>query len=389
MLRRLTTTSTSTARIPKITPLTTWLTFVLPSSILAIIHIGGLTRLTKSGLSMTDWKLTGEPFPQTNEEWNKEFGRYKQFPEYQQRQGMHLDEFKMIFYYEYGHRMMGRGIGVLYLVPAAIFAATKKIPKGYGPRVALIGVMGGTQGLVGWWMVKSGLGDDRRADKGEIRVKPTRLATHLGMALATYSVCLGTGLELMFAGDVTKKMQVSAQTFNTLQSITRKSGLLTALAFITAVSGAIVSGNDAGQAYNCWPYMDWEETETDKYKYKFIPDEYDGSSLASLTGNTGTVQFNHRMLAYGTVAGAVGLGLIARRAVQSGTVNQYRRITTGGQLMGVAAVGQASLGVATVLTHVPMSLAASHQMGSLAVLSAGVYTTSVGKAAMRSMARRL
>ena len=118
----------------------------------------------------------------TMDEWQAEFRRYQEFPEWQQRKSMTLDEFKFIYAWEYGHRMLGRCVGLVFAVPWMYFTARGMIPKGYQPRMFALLAMGGTQGLVGWWMVKSGLGDDRRGDSKEIRVKPIRLATHLSMA---------------------------------------------------------------------------------------------------------------------------------------------------------------------------------------------------------------
>jgi cytochrome c oxidase assembly protein subunit 15 len=126
-----------------------------------MVHVGGITRLTKSGLSMTDWKPLGSLPPMNNTEWMTEFDRYKSFPEWQQRKSMTLDEFKYIFYWEWGHRMFGRVVGLCFAVPWGYFAIKGRIPPGYSNRMKLLFAMGGTQGLIGWWMVKSGLGDNR------------------------------------------------------------------------------------------------------------------------------------------------------------------------------------------------------------------------------------
>jgi len=162
-----------------------------------MVHVGGVTRLTKSGLSMTDWKPLGGLPPLTAAEWEAEFDRYKQYPEWQQRRSMTLDDFKYIFYWEWGHRMLGRTVGLAFAAPWAYFAVRGRIPAGYHGRMVTLFAMGGTQGLVGWWMVKSGLGDDRRDDRHEIRVSPYRLAAHLGMAVATYGTLVYTGLGIL------------------------------------------------------------------------------------------------------------------------------------------------------------------------------------------------
>merc|ERR1711871_539855 len=123
----------------------------------AMVSVGGITRLTRSGLSMTDWSVTGRLPPTTKEEWEREFEVYKQFPEWQQRKSMTLDEFKFIFFWEYGHRMMGRFLGLAFVGPMVYFASKGRIPAWLRPRLAGLFALGGTQGLIGWWMVKSGL----------------------------------------------------------------------------------------------------------------------------------------------------------------------------------------------------------------------------------------
>ncbi|RYG59102.1 hypothetical protein EON64_20585, partial [archaeon] len=150
-----------------------------------MVTVGGVTRLTRSGLSMTDWSLQGKLPPVTEAEWQAEFERYKQFPEWQQRRGMTLAEFKFIFFWEYAHRMLGRGVGVAFVLPALFFLARSSIPRHLHRRLLLLLGLGGTQGLVGWWMVRSGLEVDPAQHK-EIRVSPYRLATHLGLAFTTY-----------------------------------------------------------------------------------------------------------------------------------------------------------------------------------------------------------
>ena len=144
----------------------------------SMVTIGGLTRLTKSGLSMAYWKPTRVMPPVTYEEWAAEFEMYKRFPEWQQRQSMTLDEFKFIFYWEYGHRMLGRTVGVAFGAPLAYFLARGRIPAHLRGRMAGLFALGGSQGVIGWWMVKSGLEVDPKQRK-EIRVSPYRLATHL------------------------------------------------------------------------------------------------------------------------------------------------------------------------------------------------------------------
>jgi heme A synthase len=176
-------------------PVATWL-FGTAGAVAVMVTVGGVTRLTKSGLAMTDWKLQGSLPPMNQQEWEAEFSRYKQFPEYQQRKSMTLDEFKFIFWWEYGHRMLGRTLGVIYGVPLLYFTARRMIPAHITGKVALLLGLGGTQGLVGWWMVRSGLNLSPQQQK-EIRVSPYRLATHLGMAFTTFALLVHTGLEAL------------------------------------------------------------------------------------------------------------------------------------------------------------------------------------------------
>ena len=406
-------------------PLGKWL-LGTSSLVFGMVHIGGVTRLTKSGLSMTDWKPLGSRPPITLDEWNEEFERYKQYPEYQQRQSMTLDEFKYIFYWEWGHRMMGRVVGLVFgsgwayftwihrptatataadtahnIIPKTI---TSAIPPGYQSRLALLFAMGGTQGLVGWWMVKSGLGEDRRGDQNEIRVSPYRLASHLGMAVGTYSMLVWTGLgALSFPIDsyasaavggskattTTTTTERSASTaLSALQQYTKnlspsalrhaqkvRMGVLSTVGLtgVTILSGAFVAGNDAGNAYNTYPLMNdqWIPLD-DMIDPEKIP------KWRNMFETTATVQWNHRVLGTCTALSAVGVagyGLLnpLGRCAKAGfsTTPQVRR---GLISLGTAATAQMSLGIATLLNYVPISLAATHQLGSLVVLTCGLYT---------------
>ena len=348
-----------------------------------MVHVGGVTRLTKSGLSMTDWKPLGGLPPLTAAEWEAEFDRYKQHPEWQQRRSMTLDDFKYIFYWEWGHRMLGRTVGLAFAAPWAYFAMRGRIPAGYHGRMVTLFAMGGTQGLVGWWMVKSGLGDDRRDDRHEIRVSPYRLAAHLGMAVATYGTLVYTGLGILSvphdaAGGAAAATSASSKLQQLVQSLpssamahARKLRVgavgVTGLTFATILSGAFVAGNDAGNAYNTFPKMNdqWIPRED-------MVDPTLEPRWRNMFETTATVQWNHRVLGTSTAVSALtlaGLGL-AHPAARSAVTPQARR---GLQVLGGVAVGQMSLGVVTLLNYVPLGLAAAHQLGSLAVLTSGVY----------------
>jgi cytochrome c oxidase assembly protein subunit 15 len=208
-------------------------------AVVGMIHVGGVTRLTKSGLSMTDWSPLGSLPPITQAEWEEEFERYKTFPEWQQRKRMDLSEFKFIYGWEYGHRMLGRAVGLIFCMPWMYFTARGKIPKGYQKRMVGLLAMGGTQGLVGC------------DEKHEIRVKPVRLATHLTMAVATYSALLWTGFDILglphkktIADEAAK---LSKEALKHAKRLRMGSMYLTALTGVTIISGALVAGNDAGK----------------------------------------------------------------------------------------------------------------------------------------------
>ncbi len=347
--------------------------------VVGMVHVGGVTRLTHSGLSMTDWKPLGSRPPMNTDEWEDEFSRYKQFPEFEQRKGMTLDEFKYIYYWEWGHRMLGRVVGICFAAPWAYFAMRGKIPPGYSNRMKVLFAMGGTQGLVGWWMVKSGLGEDRRGDRKEIRVSPYRLAAHLGMAFSTYSLLLWTGLGIMQYPNDNKSGKNSISKVMELSKSLSKDAIVYAkrirggaivvssLTAITVASGAFVAGNDAGNAYNTFPKMNDQ----------WIPiEDMIDSNLSPIYRNwfenTAMVQWNHRVLGTSTAVSALALaGIGIFHPVTRNVLTP--QVSRGLTLLGGVAVGQMSLGIATLLNYVPIGLAAAHQLGSIVVLSSGIY----------------
>jgi heme a synthase len=341
-----------------------WL-MITAGSVVGMIHIGGLTRLTQSGLSMTDWTPLGGLPPLSHKEWQREFQRYQTFPEWQQRKSMTLEEFQTIYAWEYGHRMLGRMVGVIFVLPWMVFTARGMVPAGVQPRLALLAGMGATQGLVGWWMVQSGLGEDRRHDIRQIRVTPERLTAHLSMAVATYGVLCWTGWDMLtWSQQASLGSKVATLTPQAIQHARKLRGpamALTALTATTLVSGALVAGNDAGRAFNTWPTMNGE----------WIPSEY--GELVPWTRNiiehTPTVQFHHRVVATTTAISAYALAYKGW---------QHRASVTPQVRRGLAAVAlvtgaQFTLGVVTLISYVPVSLAAAHQLGSIAVLTSSLY----------------
>ena len=365
---------------------------------------------------MTDWKPLGSRPPITDDEWLEEFERYKNFPEWQQRQSMSLDEFKYIYFWEWGHRMAGRFVGLVFgggwlyftwlhrprlqlgaesplVLPKNV---TSAIPPGYQGRLALLFGMGGFQGLVGWWMVRSGLGDDRRGDRREIRVSPYRLTAHLGMAVSTYSLLLWTGLNVLSfpvdkyalksaVGDTAK---AGVRAVSHLQEYARsltpsalaharrtRLGVLSTVGLtgLTILSGGFVAGNDAGCAYNTYPLMDGE-----LIPWGDLVDPQVQPAWRNLFETTAAVQFNHRLLGTTTALSALGVaayGLTRGKASGSSAIRSVTpQVRRGLLALGTAATGQMSLGIATLLNYVPLHLAASHQLGSLVVLTCGIYS---------------
>jgi cytochrome c oxidase assembly protein subunit 15 len=283
---------------------------------------------------------------------------------------MTLSEFQYIYAWEYGHRMLGRVVGVAFAVPWLYFTVRRRVPAGYQPRLALLGSMGAAQGAVGWWMVQSGLGEDRRNDKREIRVKPHRLAAHLSMALATYGALLWTAMDLFTIQsfrDAVTKIDTSKHRDALRHASKLRVGAIaaTGLTAVTVVSGALVAGNDAGRAYNTFPTLDGHWILPANVMWELQPWH------RNLVENTATVQWNHRVL--GTATALTGLSVAAFGLLRRPTVLLTPQTRNGLLALGAAVTGQFTLGVVTLLNYVPITLAAAHQMGSVVVFTSGVY----------------
>ena len=283
------------------------------ATVFGMVVLGGVTRLTHSGLSMTEWRLQGTRYPSSAEEWEVEFAKYRASPEfYMLRPTMTLEEFKPIFFYEWAHRMLGRALGVVFAVPAVYFGARGYIRRPLVPRLALLFTMGGMQGLVGWWMVRSGL-EIPSAEQGggyggyDIpRVSPYRLASHLSTAFAIYAGIVWTGLTVLQEAPRLAAPSVSAEQLAAALRIRRLALPLGALVAVTAVSGAFVAGMQAGHHFNTFPLMDG----------RLVPEGY-GAEMQPLWRNffehIPTVQFDHRLLATSTALGVVALWGAAMR----------------------------------------------------------------------------
>jgi cytochrome c oxidase assembly protein subunit 15 len=314
--------------------------------IFGMILLGGVTRLTNSGLSMVEWKpLMGVVPPLSEEAWQETFAKYRQYPEYQKvNRGMSLEDFKYIFMYEYLHRVLGRLIGLLYFLPMLFFLVKGRVRKGLAPRLWLLFLMGGFQGLLGWYMVKSGLVDDPR-------VSQYRLTAHLGVAVAIYAYMLWLACSLLLRSPPIPHSAGAAYG--------RWSLVLLGLVFLLILSGGLVAGTDAGFAYSTWPLMG----------PTFVPEAVYSGTPAWLDAfeDITTIQFNHRMFAYLVFLLINAFAFFVFRGVREPLV----RLAV---LLVVFAVWvQALLGISTLLLYVPVPLAAAHQGGAVALLSAMVF----------------
>lgn len=314
--------------------------------IFGMILLGGVTRLTHSGLSMVEWKpLVGAIPPLSEQAWLETFDKYKQFPEYQKiNLGMDLEGFKSIFMYEYLHRLLGRLIGVIFFLPMLFFAFTGRVRRGVMPKLWILFLMGGLQGLLGWYMVKSGLVNDPR-------VSQYRLTAHLGVAVAIYAYMLWVAFDLLFAG-LGKGSGRAGAGF---------SRALVGLVYLMILSGGLVAGTRAGFAYSTWPLMG----------ESFVPQGLYGTSPAWLAmfEDITTIQFNHRIFAYFIFALAHLFAWQCLRERPGG-----RSVLAVG-LMLLALWLQVIMGISTLLLHVPVWLAAAHQGGAVLLLSATLYTS--------------
>ncbi|MBA4048575.1 MAG: heme A synthase [Sphingomonas sp.] len=318
-----------------------WL-FVVAAMIVAMVVIGGITRLTESGLSITQWKpVSGTVPPLSDADWAAEFERYKQIPEYTQlNRGMTLDGFKAIFFWEYAHRLFGRIIGLAFAVPLLWFAVRRQIPRGYGGRLIAILALGGLQGAIGWWMVASGL--SVRTD-----VSHVRLAVHLMTALFLLAGIVWTALDLRSLPDARPAR------------LTMLAGVALALLFAQIMFGAFTAGLDAGYAFASWPLMG------DAWFPAGVP--LIDPLWRNVLDNAVVMQFIHRWLAF---AVAAALGLVAWRAWQRGA----RRAAVAIALLVTA---QIALGIATLLSGVWLPIAVGHQASAALLLIASTWAAHI------------
>ena len=272
--------------------------------------------------------------------------------------GMSLDDFKFIYWMEWAHRMWGRSLGLAFVVPAVAFSARGWVRGALARRLALLGTAGACQGLVGWWMVRSGL-DEPDTPWDIPRVSPVRLAAHLTSAFGIYLGLLYTTLQLAIPGPPPGLVGGPAAGAG-VSALRRAAHPVAALIALTALSGAFVAGLDAGHAFNTWPEMGREG--------RLMPAEYwEEGGLRGAASSTAPAQFHHRTLAYATLAATTGVWLAFRRT--PGLPVACRRALAA---LPALAVGQATLGVLTLLSHVPPTLGTLHQVGALTLLSGAV-----------------
>jgi heme a synthase len=316
-----------------------WL-FAVAALIFAMIIVGGATRLTDSGLSITEWKpLLGAIPPLTEADWLAAFEKYKQIPEYQLvNKGMSLAEFQAIYWWEWAHRFLGRFIGIAFFVPFALFWLRGMLPKGSMPKLAVIFLLGGAQGALGWYMVMSGLSE--RTD-----VSQYRLAAHLGLAVLIFGAILWVAFGLR---ERAARMAASG-------AQTAMAGAIVAAIFLQVLLGGFVAGTDAGLSHNTWPLMDGA----------LIPDGLGVMQPWYLNAfeNVLTIQFNHRMFGYLIAVMALANLLIAWRSRFSGVATALFAVV----------IAQIALGVLALLSHLQIGLALAHQGGAIILFGLSIY----------------
>ena len=321
---------------------------VIAALIVAMILVGGATRLTDSGLSITEWQpIIGAIPPLSDFHWQEAFDAYKKIPEYTEiNRGMSLDAFKSIYWWEWTHRFLGRFIGLVFLLPFIGFWIAGYIPRALMPRLMGLFVLGGLQGALGWYMVKSGLVE--RTD-----VSQYRLAAHFGLAMLIF----GYTLWLLFSlGAETRATRTRS---HAIPATIGAAAAILILVFIQLLAGALVAGIDGGLGLNTWPLI----------AGAFIPNGLGAVApwYLNLFENPLTVQFDHRMLGYAVVVATIvqALWLALKRGGQA--------LAGSAATLAVLALLQATLGVWTLLLAVPIELGLAHQAGAIFVFAAALY----------------
>lgn len=317
-----------------------WLMVIFLMVALMVV-IGGLTRLTDSGLSITEWRpITGAIPPMGAEAWNSEFTKYQATPQYEAlNRGMELSEFQFIYWWEWGHRQLGRTVGLVWALGFLGFALARAIPTGWTPRLLLLGGLGGLQGAIGWWMVASGL------EAGMVSVASYRLAIHLGLAFAILGLC--AWYILLLGRSEVDLMKARREREGKLFSMS--TGLMH-FTFVQLLLGALVAGIDAGRSFTDWPLMAGSLLPEGMFELTPL--------WTNFFENAGLVQFVHRVVAYLLLIFAF---VVWRRSRQSGKAITRRAFDLVFGMM----ILQAVLGVLTVWNVAVLPIAIQHQIGAL------------------------
>jgi len=327
-------------------PIAAWL-FVCCALVFAMVVVGGVTRLTHSGLSITEWQpVVGTLPPLDDAQWQQAFAKYQATPEYRQvNHAMTLAEFKGIFWWEYFHRLLGRAIGVVFLVPYVWFLVRRRIPAGYALPLASIFVLGGLQGAMGWYMVQSGLVDDPR-------VSHFRLTAHLGLAFLIFGAMQWVAMSLWAPA----RPQPSTPD---ARGVRRLAFVVTAVVFAQVLAGGLVAGLRAGFAYNTFPLMNGSAVPPEIFMLE--------PAWRNFFWNMATVQFDHRAIAWVLV---LIVPWLWRRA--HATPELPPRAAGAADLLLAILVVQIALGIATLVLTVPLALAALHQAGAVLLFAAAL-----------------
>jgi cytochrome c oxidase assembly protein subunit 15 len=334
--------------------------------IAAMVTLGGLTRLTGSGLSITEWHpVTGAIPPLGAQAWAEEFAKYQRIPQYRlEHPTMSLADFRQIYWWEWAHRLLARIVGVAFLVPFLVFAATGAIARKDWPRMLILFALGGLQGFVGWWMVTSGL-------ETRVSVSQYRLAIHLGVAIILLGAILWTALDYLRFPPARAARQSPVRSAsppaalrathpaNGRRRIASWSLAFVGLVYVQMLLGALVAGLHAGLVYNTWPLMNG----------RVFPEApfFTHPWWRNFGDNAGLVQFDHRIGAYLVAASALALWIGGRMEAVSGAAR-----TSGDAMLAITAF-QISLGIATLLYQAPVSFAALHQATAVALFASAVW----------------
>jgi cytochrome c oxidase assembly protein subunit 15 len=336
---------TSFLKADRSRPVAIWL-FLVAALVIGMVIVGGATRMTDSGLSITQWRPISGILPPLNDgAWTREFDLYKQIPQFSQMNpDMTLVGFKYIYWWEWTHRFLGRFLGLVFAAPFVWFRLRREIPRRLIWRCYGLFMLGGLQGVVGWWMVASGL-------EGRISVAPERLATHLGLALILFAALVWCGLE---AENGVGRVGAGGPW-------SRGGFFLTIAVFFQILLGALVAGNRAGTIDNDWPLMGGH----------MVPTDYAGKSVwDTIAHNPPSVQFDHRTMGYVVMILVLAYAWNARssRLVQP-------TVRAGAYLLALIALIQVSLGIVTVVLAAPLWMGMIHQLAAVALLTCAVWVT--------------